>query len=226
MGQSVIDCTGCTGNPGWACFRFALCLPPKRPKFLTLHRRGMTQASSFPLHLDPLYLPLMGLHSEMRSGRRNHCVRRHCHITKHLGLLQARKRSFCLLLSVSSLQIQKVHLKRVWESNNPQTYSLDGGETLAAASQVLERSDKDSKNTNVESRKHSKSRECLGLVRKGKKKEKKKSSADQSLISLNPSQKCPGPSNICFFSLPHHPCYCLSWWFACKCIRQLQIFHC
>lgn len=45
---------------------------------------------------------------------------------------------------------------------------------MAAASQVLERSDKDSKNTNVESRKHSKSRECLGLVRKGKKKEKKK----------------------------------------------------
>lgn len=114
---TICDCTGCTGNPGWACFRFALCLPPKSPRFLTLHRRGMTQASSFPLHLDPLYLPLMGLHSEMRSGRRNHCVRRHCHITKHLGLLQARKRSFCLLLSVSSLQIQKVHLKRVWESN-------------------------------------------------------------------------------------------------------------
>lgn len=205
MGQSVIDCTGCTGNPGWACFRFALCLPPKSPRFLTLHRRGMTQASSFPLHLDPLYLPLMGLHSEMRSGRRNHCVRRHCHITKHLGLLQARKRSFCLLLSVSSLQIQKVHLKRVWESNNPQTYSLDGGETLAAASQVLERSDKDSKNTNVESRKHSKSRECLGLVRKGKKKEKKKALQIKAwlvLILLKNAQVLP---TFAFFPFPIIP---------------------
>lgn len=76
---------------------------------------------------------------------------------------------------------------------------------MAAASQVLERSDKDSKNTNVESRKHSKSRECLGLVRKGKKKEKKKSSADQSLISLNPSQKCPGPSKFAFFPFPIIP---------------------
>lgn len=113
---------------------------------------------------------------------------------------------------------------REFESQTTHRFSLDGRETLAAANQVLDRSDKGSKNTNVESRKHSKSGNVWGLS--GKERRRKKSSADQSLISLNPSQKCPGPSNICFFSLPHHPCYCLSWWFAWKCIRQLQIFHC
>lgn len=45
---------------------------------------------------------------------------------------------------------------------------------MATASQVLERSEKDSKNTKVESRKHSQGREYLGHVRKGKKKKKKK----------------------------------------------------
>ncbi|RMC00177.1 hypothetical protein DUI87_22779 [Hirundo rustica rustica] len=66
--------------------------------------------------------------------------------------------------------LQKVQLKTVWEGNNPQTHSLDGGESLAAASQVLERSENDSKNTKVEIRKHVQGRERLGLVRKRKKK--------------------------------------------------------
>lgn len=49
--------------------------------------------------------------------------------------------------------------------------------TSAAASEVLERSEKVSKNTEVVSRNYSGSdpgRECLGLVRKGKRPEKKK----------------------------------------------------
>lgn len=37
---------------------------------------------------------------------------------------------------------------------------------MATASQVLEQSEKDSKNTKVESRKHSQGREYLGHVRK------------------------------------------------------------
>lgn len=49
--------------------------------------------------------------------------------------------------------------------------------TLAAASEVLERSEKVSKNTEVVSRNYSGSdpcRECLGLVRRGKRQKKKK----------------------------------------------------
>lgn len=61
------------------------------------------QAPSFPLHVASLNLLLMGPHSEVRSGRRNLCVRSYFHLTKHLGLLQTRNCSFYLLSIASSL---------------------------------------------------------------------------------------------------------------------------
>lgn len=210
--------------PGWACFRFALCQPPKSPRFLGVHKRGITQAPAFPLRTDPLYFLLMGLHSEMRSGRRNHCVRRYCQLTKHLDFCRPETILFTSFWVSPLSKFRRCSWRQFRSGTTHRLTAWMDGETLAATSQVLEKSEEDSKNTKVENRKHSQGRECLGLVRKGKK--KKKTSADQSLISHNPPQKCPGPSNIYFFPLPHHPCYCLPWWFACKCIRQLQIFHC
>lgn len=86
-----------------------------------------TQAPSFPPHVASINLPLMGPDSEMRSGRRNLCVRSYFHLTNHLGLPQFRSCSFYPHSIASSLQTQKVQVETVWEWNNPQAYSLGRG---------------------------------------------------------------------------------------------------
>lgn len=94
-------------------------------------------------------------------------------------------------------------MNTVWDWNNPQIHSLDGGETLVVASQVLERSEKDSKNKGREQETFT-GQGMFGACQE-RKEEEKKITADQSLISHNPPQKCPGPSNICLFPLPVIP---------------------
>lgn len=105
----------CTG--GETAIQVPYFLPSLSPSFL------VPFLPSSLLHVVSLKLLL-------RSSRRNLCVRSYFHLTKYLGLLQARN-SFlppfnCLLLSPSNFR-RSLQVEIISEQNNPQTYSLDQG---------------------------------------------------------------------------------------------------